>query len=100
MIAFPGATEVRTRCVNCGSAQERMTTRAGGLERMKSTALVCVLLSWPVLTSTAFAAQSPPDLSGTYDIATLTPLQRPEFYGDKLYLSPDEAKQIEQNITF
>ena len=62
---------------------------------MKSTALVCVLLSWPVLTSTAFAAQSPPDLSGTYDIATLTPLQRPEFYGDKLYLSPDEAKQIE-----
>ena len=35
-----------------------------------------------------------PDLSGTYDIATLTPLQRPAQYGDNLTLTPEEAKAI------
>jgi len=35
-----------------------------------------------------------PDLSGTYDIATLTPLQRPAEFGDNLYLSPEEADRI------
>ena len=37
-----------------------------------------------------------PDLSGTYDIATLTPLQRPERLGDKLFLTEEEATQIER----
>ncbi|MEX2327699.1 MAG: hypothetical protein WD558_08195 [Pseudomonadales bacterium] len=44
--------------------------------------------------SAATENHSLPDLSGTYDIATLTPLQRPEMYGDKLLLSPGEAKKI------
>ena len=35
-----------------------------------------------------------PDLSGTYDIATLTPLQRPAEYGDSLYMTPDQAEEI------
>ena len=35
-----------------------------------------------------------PDLSGTYDVATLTPLQRPEELGDKLTLTDDEAEAI------
>ncbi len=35
-----------------------------------------------------------PDLSGTYDIATLTPLQRPKQYGDKLTLTDEEAQEI------
>jgi hypothetical protein len=35
-----------------------------------------------------------PDLSGTYDIATLTPLQRPAEYGEKLTLSDEEATEI------
>ncbi len=35
-----------------------------------------------------------PDLSGTYDIATLTPLQRPKKYGDKLTLTEQEAAEI------
>ena len=35
-----------------------------------------------------------PDLSGTYDIATLTPLQRPLKYGDKLTLTDEEAAEI------
>lgn len=37
-----------------------------------------------------------PDLSGTYDIATLTPLSRPAKYGDKATLTPEEAKAIEE----
>ncbi len=35
-----------------------------------------------------------PDLSGTYDTATLTPLQRPEKFGDKLTLTDEEAEAI------
>ena len=35
-----------------------------------------------------------PDLSGTYDTATLTPLQRPTEYGDNLFLSEEEAAEI------
>ncbi|HVS66392.1 MAG TPA: hypothetical protein VMT85_23135 [Thermoanaerobaculia bacterium] len=37
-----------------------------------------------------------PDLSGTYDIATLTPLQRPAHFGDNLYLTREQALAIEQ----
>ena len=39
-------------------------------------------------------ADGRPDLSGTYDIATLTPLQRPETFGDKLTLTGEEAEAI------
>ena len=35
-----------------------------------------------------------PDFSGTYDIATLTPLQRPAKYGDKLTLTEEEAAEV------
>jgi len=34
------------------------------------------------------------DLTGTYDTATLTPLQRPERFGDKAYLTEEEAAAI------
>jgi len=36
-----------------------------------------------------------PDLSGTYDTATLTPLQRPARYGDQLVLTAEEAAAIQ-----
>ena len=36
-----------------------------------------------------------PDLSGNYDASTLTPLQRPEQYGDNLYLTEEEATKLE-----
>jgi hypothetical protein len=39
-------------------------------------------------------ASGHPDLSGTYDAATLTPMQRPTEYGDNLYLTPEEAEEI------
>ena len=35
-----------------------------------------------------------PDLSGTYDIATLTPLERPEEYGEKLTLTDAESEAL------
>ncbi len=39
-------------------------------------------------------ADGHPDLSGTYDVSTLTPLQRPEQFGDNLELTPEEAQKI------
>ena len=39
-------------------------------------------------------ASGKPDFSGTYDVATLTPLERPEEFGDNLYLTRDEADEI------
>ena len=38
------------------------------------------------------------DLSGTYDVGTLTPLERPAMYGNNLFLTPDEAKGIEKQF--
>ena len=35
-----------------------------------------------------------PDLSGMYDTATLTPLERPVELGDNLFLTPEEAESI------
>ena len=35
-----------------------------------------------------------PDLSGVYDIATLTPLQRPKMFGDNKFLTKEAADKI------
>jgi hypothetical protein len=35
-----------------------------------------------------------PDLSGTYDVSTLTPMQRPTALGEKLFLTDEEAAEI------
>ena len=35
-----------------------------------------------------------PDLSGSYNAATLTPLERPAVYGDKLFMTRAEAEKI------
>jgi hypothetical protein len=39
-------------------------------------------------------AQGVPDLSGTYDVATLTPLQRPKEFGTNMELTPEAAAAI------
>ena len=39
-------------------------------------------------------ASGRPDLSGTYDVSTLTPLQRPEDRGEKLVLTAEEAAEV------
>ena len=46
-------------------------------------------------------ADPAPDLSGIYNVATLTPLERPEAFGNNLYLSEEEARRItEQAAAF
>jgi len=39
-----------------------------------------------------------PDLSGTYDIATVTPLQRPQELGDTLTLSDEQAQAVAARV--
>ena len=64
--------------------------------------LILGLAAFVALPSVAVEADIPrmadgkPDLSGFYNIATLTPLQRPEKYGDNLFLTAEEAKAIEE----
>jgi hypothetical protein len=41
-------------------------------------------------------AKNRPDLSGTYNVATLTPLQRPEKYEGKATITAEEAKAISE----
>ena len=40
------------------------------------------------------AAEGRPDLSGTYDVSTLTPLQRAKEFGTSLELTPEQAQEI------
>lgn len=35
-----------------------------------------------------------PNISGTFDVSTLTPLQRPKEFGDSLELTPEQAEEI------
>ena len=61
-----------------------------------------LVLSAQLMVSSALQAQSAPartaygkpNLTGTFDGATLTPLVRPRRYGDNLYLTPQEAEKI------
>ena len=39
-----------------------------------------------------------PDLSGTYDTGTLTPLNRPKEFGDKQFMTTEEAEKIQQQM--
>lgn len=39
-----------------------------------------------------------PDFTGTYDTATITPLQRPEEYGDQLILTPELAEAAARRL--
>ncbi|MGQ9427229.1 hypothetical protein [Gilvimarinus sp. F26214L] len=41
-----------------------------------------------------------PDLQGTWTNATMTPLERPERYGDQLVLTPEMGKKMEENSPF
>ena len=70
------------------------TLRHGTFKR--STALLLCAAVGSLTTGTAFAAKqtAPVDLTGTYNVATLTPLQRPVEFGDNLELTPERANQI------
>ncbi len=65
------------------------------------TGAVALAFAVPVLASAADrdvprTADGHPDLSGTYDVATLTPLERPTSFGDNLYLTREQALEIEK----
>lgn len=60
----------------------------GRFARLWAALLILTLVSTPL------AAAEQTDLSGTYDVATLTPLQRPERYADKKTISQAEAEGI------
>lgn len=65
---------------------------------MRYTACLLTLLvsaSWADMPRTEAGN---PDLSGFYDIATLTPLARPEELGDKLYITAAEAAEIAKGV--
>ena len=62
-------------------------------------ALGLTLAAAPVLASSADVPRTPsgkPDLSGTYDIANLTPFERDAKYGDRLELTAEEAAAMEK----
>ena len=66
---------------------------------MKHTALHIILLSLCLSASQTSAeikrtASGTPDLNGTYNVSTLTPMQRPEQFGNNLELTPEEAEKI------
>ena len=61
-----------------------------------------------VVTSTFFASPAvseitrtkagKPDFSGVYDTGTLTPLNRPKQFGDKQFMTPEEANQVTASV--
>ena len=72
----------------------------GGRVTMRPLICACVvLLALPALTMAQDVPQTPwgtPDLQGTWDFRTITPLQRPEDLGDKAFLTEEEAANLEQ----
>ena len=74
--------------VNQSSDGFDVQTNHNGFRRLCGIARNCRVSGYPR------TASGHPDLSGTYNIATLTPLQRPEQYGKKLTITQEEAKEI------
>ena len=62
--------------------------------RLLTTAVAAVLIGQFAQAESPRTNEGRPDLSGTYNIATLTPLQRPKELADKATLSKAEAKEI------
>ncbi len=62
------------------------------------TILMAIVLAAPAITfaqdDVPRTASGRPDLSGTYDASTLTPLVRPREFGERLELSDAEAEEI------
>ena len=58
------------------------------------------MIALPILPMAQSAPQTPwgaPDLQGVWDFRTITPLERPEDLGDKAFLTPEEAAELEQS---
>jgi hypothetical protein len=57
-------------------------------------ALLASLITYSAQADIPRTSWDKPDLSGTYNNATVTPVQRLEQFGDKLYLTAAEAEQL------
>src|ERR1700704_4726896 len=69
----------------------------GTIMRLRSTcavSLALLVLQAPV--STQRHPSSHPDLQGTWNGATLTPLQRPAEFKDKVAFTPEEAAEYQR----
>jgi hypothetical protein len=64
------------------------------MRRTLQAAVLSTMVFTTALWTETSAAATRPDLSGTYNIATLTPLQRPKHLADKATLTEQEAKEI------
>ena len=71
------------------------------LRELGGAALVAALVLTPMVVAAQPPAEVPrtpwgdPDLSGVYDYSSITPMQRPEQYGDREYLTEEEAADLE-----
>jgi hypothetical protein len=61
-----------------------------------SAGAMCAL--WAQAAEFPRTADGKPDFSGFYDIATITPLQRPEFLGDRKFISAEEAEEARSRV--
>ncbi len=71
--------------------RSRIATGLGGL------AVVCLVLAPVATAQNGDIPRTPsghPDLSGTYDVSTRTPMQRPTEYGERKFLTDEEAAEI------
>lgn len=78
-------------------AQESVTAVDEEVKRVTTSnrGLGSLLIPWvAALGALSLGAQASVDLSGTYDVATLTPLERPKMFGDKRFLTREEAAKI------
>jgi hypothetical protein len=64
------------------------------MKKFLLAALVSAILAPAAWADIKRTADGKPELSGNYNTATLTPLERPKEFGDKLYLSREEADNI------
>jgi hypothetical protein len=64
----------------------------------KFTTLRALTFALTTLLSVPAAAAERPDLSGTYDVQTVTPISRPEEFGDRLTLTDEEAAQAFEGV--
>ena len=56
---------------------------------------VAVAATVPFVVTTEVHGQKVPDLQGTYDVATMTPLERPPEFKGRAKLTPEEARAME-----
>ena len=80
-------------------AQESVTAVVEEVKRVTTSnrGLGGLLIPWAAALgalSLGASVQASVDLSGTYDVATLTPLERPKMFGDKRFLTREEAARI------